>query len=258
MHKTYLIGDIHGHDKNLIRLLHSVDLIDKNLNWIGGGSRLYFAGDFVDRGYGGIATLDLIMRLQTQAQAAGGDVQAVMGNHDLLIQMVYRFRDRKTSYGEPYLNQWMRNGGIPSDLVNITPEHLEWLAALPAMLHINDKLLIHADALLYTQYGRTLDEVNHSFAMLMAEPDFEILDSLMDQFAQHEAFLQQPGGTRIASDFLTTYGGSQILHGHTPIPTITPQRPSQITQALTYADGLCVNVDGGMYMGGPGFVHVLC
>jgi len=29
----------------------------------------------------------------------------------------------------------------------------------------------------------------------------------------------------------------------------------QVTEPLVYAGGLCVNVDGGMYRGGPGFVY---
>ncbi len=31
--------------------------------------------------------------------------------------------------------------------------------------------------------------------------------------------------------------------------------PAQVVPPLTYASRRCVNVDGGMYLGGPGFLH---
>ncbi len=54
---------------------------------------------------------------------------------------------------------------------------------------------------------------------------------------------------------LATYGGGQIIHGHTPIMYMTKQPPDEIDAALVYNAGLCVNVDGGLYAGGPGFVY---
>jgi hypothetical protein len=45
-----------------------------------------------------------------------------------------------------------------------------------------------------------------------------------------------------------------LIHGHTPINKITGE---PATEALVYAGGLCVNVDGGLYRGGEGFVYQL-
>jgi hypothetical protein len=33
--------------------------------------------------------------------------------------------------------------------------------------------------------------------------------------------------------------------------------PEEVTEPLVYADGLCVNIDSGMYLGGPGF-YISC
>jgi len=35
---------------------------------------------------------------------------------------------------------------------------------------------------------------------------------------------------------------------------ITRKRAVEVTSPLIYAQGLCVNVDGGMYLGGSGFI----
>lgn len=42
-----------------------------------------------------------------------------------------------------------------------------------------------------------------------------------------------------------------------PIYFMTGQAAVDITGPLMYADGLCVNMDGGMSASGPGFVYAL-
>ena len=64
-------------------------------------------------------------------------------------------------------------------------------------------------------------------------------------------------GTAQAEAFLARFGGEQIVHGHTPITKITGQPPEAVREPLFYADGLCIDVDPGMYLGGPGFVYPL-
>jgi hypothetical protein len=38
---------------------------------------------------------------------------------------------------------------------------------------------------------------------------------------------------------------------------VTGVEPSMVTSPYIYADGLCVNVDAGLFMGAPGFVYTL-
>jgi hypothetical protein len=57
---------------------------------------------------------------------------------------------------------------------------------------------------------------------------------------------------------LNIFGGKQIVHGHTPIVYMKEELPPQMVRApLVYAYDLCINVDGGMFMGGPGFLYRL-
>ncbi|HLG77115.1 MAG TPA: hypothetical protein VKX46_11925, partial [Ktedonobacteraceae bacterium] len=51
------------------------------------------------------------------------------------------------------------------------------------------------------------------------------------------------------------FGGEQIIHGHTPISLMVNSKPQKVTAPWIYANGRCVNVDGGIYMGGPGFLY---
>ena len=146
-----IIGDVHGCLKKLVRLLQDAQLVDAELSWKAGAATLWFMGDFVDRGPDSIAVLDLVMRLQTEAAAAGGTVASLLGNHEMLLLAAYRFGRRSTGLGSNFLTRWKQNGGKRKDIASLTQRHLEWMAHLPAMALVNDSLLIHADAPYYIE-----------------------------------------------------------------------------------------------------------
>lgn len=258
MSVVYVIGDIHGQLEKLVVLLRDAGLIGHDWAWSGAESTLWFLGDFVDRGPDGVAVIDLVMRLQREAAWAGGRVGALFGNHDGLLLSAYRFGDRHNAnpYGS-FLAAWQRNGGEPCDLDRLTPEHVAWLSALPAMARQGDHLLIHADALLYARFGRTIDEVNRAFAAILQTDDPIRWDLLLDGFGEHRAFIDGVRGAARAEALLQRFGGRQIVHGHSPIGSILKIPAAEVRQPMRYANGLCLNVDGGMYQGGPGFIYRL-
>ena len=58
-----------------------------------------------------------------------------------------------------------------------------------------------------------------------------------------------------ARHFLSIFGGRQLIHGHTPISSMLRCSLEKVDSPWIYAGGQCVNVDGGMFLGGPGFVY---
>ncbi len=80
---AFALGDIHGDFKTLRRLLRDAGVIDENDRWAAGGLHLFQTGDIVDRGAESRPALDLLMRLEKEAAAAGGKVVVTMGNHEL-------------------------------------------------------------------------------------------------------------------------------------------------------------------------------
>ena len=76
---TYLIGDLHGQYREFERLLIGAGLCNQNLQWSGGTDHLWLMGDFFDRGASGIKCIELVMRLQREAQEAGGCVLINLG-----------------------------------------------------------------------------------------------------------------------------------------------------------------------------------
>src|SRR3954468_1305483 len=78
------IGDIHGSIDGITSILKVTGLIDNSRKWIGGKTQLLQTGDYMDRGAGTRAVLDLLMQLEPQAKAAGGRAFAMLGNHEVM------------------------------------------------------------------------------------------------------------------------------------------------------------------------------
>ena len=82
--RVVAIGDVHGSYDKLLKLLRGTGLVDEKLAWTGGDTHLVFVGDLIDRGPDDRPVLDLVRRLQTEAEAAGGRVHTLLGNHEVM------------------------------------------------------------------------------------------------------------------------------------------------------------------------------
>jgi hypothetical protein len=82
--RVVAIGDVHGSADGLAATLARAGLIDAQQRWAGGKTTFVQTGDLLDRGPGVRAALDLLMALEPQAAAAGGRVQVVLGNHEVM------------------------------------------------------------------------------------------------------------------------------------------------------------------------------
>jgi len=82
--KIVAVGDIHGDFENLITILKATGIIDEGLNWTGGKTHFVQTGDIMDRGPDAKKAFDLIMKLEKEAEAAGGKVHMLIGNHEEL------------------------------------------------------------------------------------------------------------------------------------------------------------------------------
>jgi hypothetical protein len=83
--RVVAVGDVHGDHDQLVSVLRSAKLIDDQNKWIGGKAHLVQTGDVMDRGPQSRKAMDLLMRLEEEAKAAGGAVHALIGNHESMI-----------------------------------------------------------------------------------------------------------------------------------------------------------------------------
>ena len=95
------VGDIHGALEPFRLILRQAELIDEKDRWIGGSATLVQTGDFLDRGAGAAGAADLLQRLQKEAEAAGGQVIVLLGNHETL-NLTMDLRDVTPQIVEPF------------------------------------------------------------------------------------------------------------------------------------------------------------
>jgi hypothetical protein len=247
MSARYAVGDMHGHADELVALLAAEGLVDEAGAWSGGDAEVWMIGDLVDRGPDGIAVIDLVMRLQREAAAAGGTVGCILGNHEVQLLAADRFGDEDDVAGRSFMDGWRVNGGNEADLRGLRDEHRAWLAGLPPLALVGDTLLVHADSLFYAEAGADAEEVARAFGDVLASDDREAWDELLTQFARRDE-LGEAGARRLLNQF----GGSRIVHGHTPIANVLGTDPQQVRGPLRR--GSTINVDHGLYMGGRGFI----
>jgi len=86
------IGDLHGDVDATRAALRLAGAIDDSERWIGGTLTVVQTGDQLDRGDDEREILDLFARLAAAAPAAGGQVIALNGNHEVMnVQGDYRY-----------------------------------------------------------------------------------------------------------------------------------------------------------------------
>jgi hypothetical protein len=82
--RVVAVGDIHGAFDSFTAILRAAQIIDNRNRWTGGRAVLVQTGDILDRGPDSRKTIDLLRRLERDAQRAGGRVVTLLGNHELM------------------------------------------------------------------------------------------------------------------------------------------------------------------------------
>jgi hypothetical protein len=82
--RVVAIGDIHGAFDQFVAILRAAGLVDNRNRWAGKKAVLVQTGDVLDRGPDSRKAVDLLRKLEGEAQRAGGRVYALLGNHELM------------------------------------------------------------------------------------------------------------------------------------------------------------------------------
>ncbi|MEU9096624.1 metallophosphoesterase [Streptomyces sp. NPDC048361] len=264
----YVVGDVHGYLNELLAALREQGLIDESGNWAAGTARLWFLGDFTDRGPDGIGVIDLVMRLSAEAAAAGGYCKALMGNHELLLIGAKRFADTPVNSGAgtaTFQAAWLLNGGQKADMDRLQDVHLQWMSRLDAIEQEDDHLLMHSDTTAYLDYGDSIEAVNDTVHAILNRNDADECWDLFRKLTKRFAF-RDGSGPQAARELLAVYGGQRVVHGHSPIPYLLGEVGTEdgeedsrpvVEGPHLYADGLAIAMDGGVTMAGKLLVRQL-
>jgi len=172
--RVVAVADVHGAYEEFTGLLQEVGVIDAAGNWSGGNTHLVSLGDLIDRGPGSRQVVELLIKLEQQAAAAGGAVHVVLGNHEVMVMsgdLRYISRPEYTAFAadETPEERMALLDGFREDQPELSEEEVRlrfeklyppgyiglqkayapdgplgsWLLERPLVLRVNDKLYMH-------------------------------------------------------------------------------------------------------------------
>ncbi len=216
----FVVGDVHGYLDELLAALGEQGLIDADGNWAAGNARLWFLGDFTDRGPDGIGVID--SRHAALRRGGGGRrlLQGPDGQPRTAAdrrQAVRRHARQLRAGTATFQAAWLLNGGQKTDMERLQDVHLQWMSRLDAVVEEDGHLLMHSDTTAYLDYGSTIEDVNDTVTAILTRNDADECWDLFRKLTKRFAFRDE-GGSQAVRELLTTYGGQRVVHGHSPIP----------------------------------------
>lgn len=168
-------SDIHGDYNAVVATLQASGVLDANIAWSGGESHLVITGDLLDRGPESRRVMDLIMRLESEAARAGGQVHLLLGNHEVMnligdlryvadAEYAAFSADESAEEREHWYQRFWNSQPADTDELTISSEFTakaprgffghrrafrhdgiygKWLLEKPLMIVINDTAFVH-------------------------------------------------------------------------------------------------------------------
>ena len=137
--KVFAISDVEGNFDFLYRILIAQNIIDENLNWTFGDGHLVILGDTFDRGNNVTQVLWLLYKLEQEAEAIGGKVHFILGNHETMIMTG---DDRYVHPKYQRVTQTLKQSY--EDLFNSSTVLGDWLRSKNAIVTLGRLLFVHA------------------------------------------------------------------------------------------------------------------
>ena len=248
--RVFAVSDVHGYVGKLTGSLRAAGLVDDNDDWCGEDARLWFLGDYFDRGPDGIAVVELVRKLQRQSDGAVG---ALVGNHEVLALGMHLFGTAEVPHKgllpRTFERSWLLNGGRDADQRRLD-EHVAWLRGLPVMALDAGHLLMHSDTTEYLSWGDSIEQINTRAAELFASDDIGTWWEIWRLMTSRYAFRGR-AGAQTAARMLERLGGTRIVHGHSPVADLAGVEPARLTEPVLYAEGRVLGIDGAVFDEGP-------
>jgi hypothetical protein len=150
---------MHGQYHLSVELLRKYGVIDNQNNWSFGSGHLVVNGDIFDKGAKTTEILWLVYKLKNQAEASGGKVHYLIGNHELMVL------NKDLRYiNEKYLSTEKMMATSYDLLFSESTIIGQWLKTSPIILSINDILFVHAGiSSEFVEQGISQESVNKVF-----------------------------------------------------------------------------------------------
>jgi hypothetical protein len=240
----FVVADTHGEYEILAQMLMSQHVVDRALRWNFGRGHLVVLGDVFDRGPNQTEILWLLYALEAQARKAGGGMDFVLGNHEVMSMR------GDLRYLNPRYRESAALLGVDSYSALFSARSVlgQWLRTKPAVLKLNDLLCLHGGiSPELVQRKLAPADINSTIRTLLGDSVFDT-----DAARERAVFLLGetgplwyrgyfpaesgiPAPTMDDIDRIRAhFGVSRILVGHTRVPTITPLYDGKVIAVQVY------------------------
>jgi len=223
------IGDLHGDLDKARRALRLAGAIDASDAWVGGKLVVVQTGDEIDRGDDDRKILDLIEKLKADAKKSGGEVLALVGNHELM-NAAFDFRYVTPGAFKAFSDVTASDPNTATFLAQLEPNtrgraaafapggrYASLLSERPLFVKVGDSVFVHGGILpKHVAYGldRMNDEVGAWFAGKKEKPPAVVV---ADDGPVWTRAYSAPGEERckLLDDALQAMGVKRMVMGHT-------------------------------------------
>lgn len=256
--RVVAIGDLHGDLSATRRALRLAGAIDEADKWIGKDLVVVQTGDQIDRGDDDRTILDSFDRWRQQAKEAGGELIALLGNHELMnVMLDFRY---VTPGAYPPFADVKPEAAFGSDAAGQFPEksrgrvlafspgglYAKRLTERPILVRVGDTVFVHGGLLgKHITYGldRLNDETHAFLAGKTGRPPQGV--TAEDGLVWLRTYSQDPTPSecKALSEALARVEAKRLVVGHTV-------QKDGITDAC---GGMVQRIDVGMakFYGGP-------
>jgi len=207
--RVVAIGDLHADLPDALAVLAMAGLVDASGSWTGGQTVLVQTGDTTDRGPDSLEVIELMMRLEVEAAAAGGQVHALLGNHEVM-NMVGDLR-----YVSPGDLADFEDGEARARAFSDQGELGRWLRDKDAVVQVGDTVYAHGGVSpTFAKVGvRGLSQaVRRS---IDAEPTHPVLRDTGPLWFRDYLLADEVIACEMLAEALDTLGARRMIVGHT-------------------------------------------
>lgn len=216
--KILALSDIEGNFTALKMMLQGAGVMDEQFRWIFGAGDLVLDGDFFDRGLNVTECLWLLYKLDGEAQAAGGRVHFILGNHEVInLQANTQYVRRKyleitKLIGEDYRHWYDKNSELG-----------RWLRTKNAVEKIGNNIFCHGGISTdLAKLGLSLTDINRIARENLGKADYDITDPLARAIFDtktgifwYRGLAKDQATPDEVNQILEYAGGKRIVIGHT-------------------------------------------
>jgi Calcineurin-like phosphoesterase len=256
--RVVVMGDLHSDIQATRQAFQLAGGTDENDVWIGGALTIVQLGDMIGRSDDERQVLDFLFSIRQQAEAAGGKVHLLVGNHEVMGARV----DNQAVGLNPFPGyEDLTELDVGNTRLQILPEHAKKrgaalmsggpyakrFAELPTVLQLGETVYVHGGVVpRWAEYG--LDNINAEVSHWLfgdcPEPDSSLGVDNGDRVMWTRQFSSSVEATDCAllEQSLAILGAKRMIVAHTVQSTITG-----------YCDDKVWAVDVGMsrFYGGP-------